>query len=97
MLSRFSLNRYLNLNARALRKDQVSHLLDTAETQVMLSNWAEKGANEFQQQKQQRQIKKGRKSYILYYHWTTLSYNFYNNRLDLHRIQNPKLNKNCSN
>jgi len=47
------------LNARALSKDQICHLLDTAESNVNLSDWAEKGSNEFQLQKQQRQIKKG--------------------------------------
>lgn len=34
--------RYLNLNARAIKKEQVSHLLDNSDTAVKLSDWNEK-------------------------------------------------------
>ncbi|XP_066917759.1 F-actin-monooxygenase mical1-like isoform X2 [Clytia hemisphaerica] len=52
--------RYLNLNARSLRKEQISHLLDATDSKVNLADWAEK-LTDHQKQLQERQREKKRK------------------------------------
>ena len=45
------------MNARALRKEQISHLVDSSDSKVDLSEWAEK-LTDHQQQQKARQTKK---------------------------------------